>query len=142
MRAIGCVAILLLASLGCDGSSEPAAGPPGTFGEIYTMLFPAETNARCNFCHGMPASNQSNGSLHMGTAKAIAYGALVDKSSASNKCGGKPLVVASKPGMSLFLQKLSATPPCGDRMPVGGKALSDVQLEMIRSWIADGAKDN
>jgi hypothetical protein len=140
MRAIGC-AIFLLAGVGC-GSNQSAAEPPGTFSEIYPMLFPAETNARCNFCHGMPASNQSNGSLHMGTVKTVAYEALVDKNSVSNRCGGKPLVVAGKPEMSLFLQKLSATPPCGDRMPVGGKVLSDVQLAMIQSWIADGAKDN
>jgi hypothetical protein len=105
------------------------------------MLFPTETNARCNFCHGMPASNQSNGSLHMGT-KTDAYAALVGKSSSSNKCGGMALVVPGKPETSLFLQKLSASPPCGDRMPVGGRMLSDVQLEMIRSWIVDGAKDN
>ena len=142
MRAVGYAAFLLIASVGCGGSNEPMAGPPGTFTEIYSMLFPSETNARCNFCHGMPASNQSNGSLHMGTAKTVAYGALVNKSSSSNKCGGKSLVVAGKPEMSLFLQKLSASPPCGDRMPVGGRMLSDVELGMIRSWIVDGAKDN
>ena len=132
---------LILLGPGCAGG-DAAPGPPGTFAEIYAALFPAETNPRCTFCHAMPASNPSNGNLHMGSAKAEAYAALVAKTSSSTKCGGKALVVAGKPDMSLFLEKLSASPPCGDRMPVGGKVLSDAQLEMIRSWIQDGARDN
>jgi hypothetical protein len=52
---------------------------------------------------------------------------------------GKTLVVAGHPEMSLLFLKLSPNPPCGSRMPLGGTAFTDAQLEMIRSWIAAGA---
>ena len=151
------VLMALGAALGCGGdesSGEPTdasvsaaqeAGPPPAathFSEIYAALFPSTTNARCNFCHSMPASEASNGKLSVGMDAQTAHAALVGKSSASAKCMGRPLVVPGHPETSLLLQKLSATPPCGSRMPVGGAALSDAQLEQIRSWIAAGAPND
>ena len=53
-----------------------------------------------------------------------------------------PLVVPGHPEQSLFYTKLTATPPCGARMPFGGGALPDAQIEMVRSWIAAGALDD
>jgi hypothetical protein len=106
------------------------------------MMFPMETNARCNACHANPPNDVGNGNLHMGPEKATAYAALVGKSSTSSRCMNKPLVVPSQPDMSLLVQKLSASPPCGARMPLGGNAFTDTQLEMVRSWIAAGAKDD
>jgi hypothetical protein len=129
------------AALGTD--SGPATAVTGAkFSEIYPLLFPSETNPRCDSCHAMPASEVSNGKLHMGMDKATAYAALVGKTSSGRQCAGKPLVVPGQPDMSLFLQKLKATPPCGSRMPIGGAALSDTQLEAVRSWIAAGAKND
>ena len=54
----------------------------------------------------------------------------------------KTIVEPGKPDESLMLQKLSPNPPCGNRMPVGGNPFTDAQLEMIRSWIAAGAKND
>src|SRR5262249_49031471 len=118
------------------------AGPPANFSTIYALLFPTNTNARCNFCHSMPASDPSNGRLSMGMDQDAAYAALVGKSSASSKCMGRPLVVAGRPEMSLLHQKLSETVPGGGRMPIGGKPLSEGQLAMIRGWIAAGATND
>src|SRR3954471_12094880 len=135
----GALAALCLGlSVGCGNKAEE----PGTFTGIYAMLFPTNTDARCNFCHSMPASEKSNGHLHMGMDKSVAHAALVGKTSSSAKCMGRTYVVPYQPEMSFVLQKLSGSPPCGDRMPVGGSALSEAQLEMIRSWIANGAKDD
>jgi hypothetical protein len=139
--------------LGCasssdaKGSTSTQTGGSGgsstaTFSDIYPMLFPATTDPRCNVCHSMPASNASNGSLSMGMDQASAYAALVGKTSKSIMCMGMPLVVPNQPQASLFLAKLSATPPCGGRMPNGSKPLSDAQIRMIHDWIAAGAKDD
>jgi hypothetical protein len=106
------------------------------------MMFPMKTNARCDACHANPANDVGNGNLQMGTDKVMAYAALVGKTSKSSRCMNKPLVVPSHPEMSLMLQKLSPMPPCGSRMPVGGNPFTAEQLEMIRSWIAAGAKDD
>ena len=137
----------LVASCGSDGSTSQGggtgggtAGPAATFSDIYAMAFVETTNARCNFCHSMLATETGNGKLHMGSDQATAYGALVGKTSASARCMGRPLVVPGHPEMSLLFQKLSLPkPPCGNQMPLGGKAFTDVQLEMVRSWIAAGA---
>jgi hypothetical protein len=122
-----------------SGASAPAAT---SFSEIYAMLFPMPTNARCDACHALPANDVSNGNLMMGADKASAYAALVGKTSMSSRCMSRPLVVAGQPEMSLMLLKLSENPPCGSRMPLGGSVLSSEQLDKIRGWIAAGAKDD
>ena len=132
------VMLVMLVMLGsCDDS-----GPPGTFTEIYETLFPPTTAARCNFCHSMPATDISNGNLSTGVDQDSAYAALVGKTSTSSRCSGKTLVVPHNPGASLVLDKFSAKPTCGDRMPLGGMMLSDAEVELIRSWIAAGANND
>jgi hypothetical protein len=106
------------------------------------MIFPRTSNAHCDMCHGLPAFDASNGNLSTGMDKTSTYAALAGKTSTSSKCGGRAFVVAGHPEMSLLLQKLTPAPPCGLRMPNGGAPLSDVQIEMIRSWITAGAQNN
>lgn len=144
---------LVLAACSSDSSGDDAAGmagagmagnaaPAAKFSEIYAMMFPMATNARCDACHSMPANDIANGNLEMGKTPASAYMALVGQTSKSSRCMSKTLVVPGQPEMSLLYQKLSAAPPCGSRMPLGGTGFSDAQLEMIRSWIAAGAKND
>ncbi len=132
----------MIGSPACASSSSSAAPAGATFSDIYPLIFPVTTKAQCNFCHGLPANDKSNGKLSMGMDKATAYAALVGKTSSSSMCSGKALVVAGQPDSSLFLQKLDTTPPCGGHMPLGGDALPAAQLDMVRTWIAAGAKDD
>lgn len=118
------------------------AGPQVTFSEIYAELFPPKTNARCNFCHSMPASDKSNGNLGMGDTKDAAYAALMGKSSSSSHCEGRPLLTPGEPEQSLFFLKFSEPAPCGARMPLGGALLTSAQLARIRGWITSGAKND
>jgi hypothetical protein len=149
-RAILSVLLCVIAASGCPsksssgGGGSAGAGASGaTFTEVYAMIFPGPTPARCTFCHAMPASEISNGKLFMGMDQASAYIALVGKSSTSARCMGMPLVTPGQPEMSLFFKKVSsAMPPCGSRMPLGASPLTDPQIELIRSWIAAGAKND
>ena len=128
---------------GNDGSgNQNLNGAPVKFSDIYAMAFPTTTNARCDFCHSMPANEVGNGKLHMGSNKDMAYAALVGQVSISGRCMGRPLVVAGQPDQSLLLLKLSPNPPCGNRMPLGGTPFTDVQLQMVRGWIAAGAPND
>jgi hypothetical protein len=143
------LSLLVACSGGSDNSFDAGidaanvdVSPAATFTEIYEMMFPNSTNARCNFCHSLPANEISNGKLNMGATRQSALLALLGKSSISVKCQGRPLVTPFKVSESLFLAKLLNTTPCGDRMPLGGKVFSEEQLGMIRSWIAAGAKDD
>jgi len=131
--------ILVALAAGCDAGND---APPGTFTEIYETLFPPTTPARCGFCHSMPASDVSNGNLSTGTDQAAAYAALVEQTSTSSRCAGKPLVVPFHAEQSLLLDKLTGEPACGELMPLGGMALSDAELEVVRSWIDAGAKND
>ena len=142
MRGVAWLALLGVTACGSSASSDPTQ--PAKFSEIYAQVFPAMTPAKCNFCHSQPASQVSNGKLHTGAEGDVeaAYAALVGQTSTSKDCSGKDLVVPGKPEASLLYTKLTATPPCGARMPFGGGALPDAQIEMVRSWIAAGAHDD
>lgn len=152
--------LLVFAAVSCGGDASMAGGAAGSLGvtagvaavaaappaaswsQIYEMMYPMETNARCNACHANPANDVGNGNLHMGPDKETAYQALVGKTSGSSRCMQRPLVVPMQPEMSLLLIKLSPNPPCGSRMPVGGTPFTEAQLAMIRGWIAAGAKND
>jgi hypothetical protein len=136
---------MLLAFLACagDGDSGDTAPPAATFTEIHTTLFPQETPAKCDSCHGQPASQVSNGLLNMGSDdRDAAYAAIIDATSTSRDCKGMPYVVPGDPESSLFYVKLTRDFECGERMPLGGGALPSDQIEMVRSWIAAGALDD
>lgn len=125
------------AGMGAAGGGAPAA----TFTQVYAMLFPRASTGQCDMCHALPAHDVVNGNLETGMTQASAYAALMGKQSQSSRCMSRPLVVPNDPEMSLLYLKLSPTPPCGVRMPNGGK-LSDAQIDMVRSWIAAGAKND
>jgi hypothetical protein len=124
--------------MGSGGSSAPAS----TWTQVFDMMYPMATNARCTACHSQPPFDVANGNLQMGMDKESAYMALVGKKSTSTKCGGMSYVVPGHPEMSLLYLKLTATPPCGVRMPNGGDMFSQAQLDMVSGWITAGAKDD
>lgn len=132
MRAIGLLALAV--------SGACTSQPSTTFSEIYPLLFPVETKAQCDFCHGLPTNDISNGKLSMGMDRATAYTAL-RATSTSSKCGGRPLVVPGDSTSSLLYQKLTS-PPCGGTMPLGGTPLTPEILAKVASWIDGGAQDD
>ncbi len=55
---------------------------------------------------------------------------------------GVEIIVDRNPCASIILQKLSETPPFGDRMPRDGPYLSLAERTLISDWIVEGARDN
>lgn len=143
MRAIGGLALSSSLFAAC---TVPTEQPPqaATFSEVYAALFPANTPAKCDSCHSQPASLISNGGLHLGADgdREAAYQVLLSGTSISKLCTGLAFVVPGHPETSLFYSKVTATPPCGERMPLGGGALPANEVGMIQSWIAAGARDD
>lgn len=140
MRALSGGFLVVVGLMNAACASDPA--PPATFSAIYSMLFPRSTKYQCEFCHGLPANEVSNGRLAMGMDQATAYAALVAQPSTSMMCGGRELVTPGDPDNSLLYLKLTSHPPCGDQMPLSGLALTSSQLQMVRTWIANGAQDD
>lgn len=81
---------------------------------------------RCAKCHG--ATRQKN-DLRLDSAEAI-------------QKGGKngPVVVAGKPDDSPIFIRTTKPPGDKDRMPALGDLLSKGQTDLIKAWIAAGAK--
>src|SRR6185436_5735922 len=130
LPALG-VQLLALAATACGDSSSDGGGDTGgagsasaapapTFTEVYELLFPRSSAGQCEMCHALPAHDVVNGNLETGMTRDSTYQALVGKNSASSRCMQMPLVVPGEPEMSLLYLKLTATPPCGVRMPNGG----------------------
>ena len=93
---------------------------------------------RCLSCHAEDEDNPSE--LSMDTYAMLMAGGK----------HGKP-VIPGKSAESILVQKLSAAPPFGNRMPLNkkrriaeGKAkwLSDEEVKTVADWIDQGAKDN
>jgi hypothetical protein len=55
---------------------------------------------------------------------------------------GTDIVVDGNACESVMLQKLSETPPFGERMPLMGPYLSAEQRRVISDWIVEGAREN
>lgn len=93
---------------------------------------------RCAVCH-LTGDEAYGMALYPGAA----YKNLVDVQSHES-----PLmrVKPGKPDESYIIHKLEGTQASvggnGLQMPIEGGYLSKQEIDMIRSWIADGAKDN
>jgi hypothetical protein len=56
---------------------------------------------------------------------------------------GRNIVVPGDPCSSTLLQKLSASPAIGARMPLSGPPFfSSEEEQLVHDWIAEGALDN
>lgn len=53
-----------------------------------------------------------------------------------------PVVIAGNGAGSVLIRKLGPTPPFGSRMPLGGQPLPTAEIQIIQTWIDQGAQDN
>ena len=84
------------------------------------------------FCHGKGTTSP------LSLSAADVPTGLVGKS-ASMICDGEVYVDPAVPEQSLLYTKLSADPPCGSRMPLGGTPATAAQLACILEWLTDAA---
>lgn len=103
--------------------SEPDAGP-ATVSFASDILPILEANCRGSGCHGTPQT--------------------FFLSRTGRACMGMPFVVPFDPEASFVVDKLEGTQPasCGMRMPRGRTPLSSDDMTLIRTWIAEGARNN
>lgn len=106
-----------------------ACGPAGTLSKVESDVF-AKSCAQTS-CH-KGASSAGNLNLEGKT-----HGKLVGVAATIQ---GEQLVVPGKPEASLLMKRLKPVAPYSVMPP--GEALEAERLELIRSWIAAGAKDD
>ena len=132
-----CIICVLALDACNDMGSEPVANlqpppppppppPPAQEVSFQTNIKPIFQSYGCNGCHG------GSGGLFVQTVAQLLQGGLHG-----------PALVAGKADSSNIIKKLSlSTPPFGQRMPEGGPYLPDSTIQVIRTWINQGAKNN
>jgi len=127
-------ALIFAAAIGliaCPGSLDPME-----FGEGGTMCpdVPTLFLMRCSTagCHTTmtPASNLDLQSPNPGPR---VVGAM------AQSCGGGLVGDMKNPDNSIMLKKLRGN-DCGTRMPLGQMPLSSMEVDCIKTWIANGGK--
>jgi hypothetical protein len=81
--------------------------------------------SNCINCHGGGVG------LYVGTVAQLLQGGV-----------DGPAIIPGNADSSLLVKKLSPHPPFGERMPQYGPYLSDSLVQVITTWIDQGAKDN
>jgi hypothetical protein len=109
---------------GVSGSATLTVTAPA--GVSYSaQIAPLWQSFGCVGCH------PGNGGYSM-----TSYSAVVGNGSSG------PAVSPSNASSSNLYLKLTAAPPFGSRMPVGGPFLSASQLQLVADWINQGALNN
>lgn len=96
--------------------------------------------ATCAGCHS-PGGGADFFGISLQLTADVSYGLLVNQPSVLNP--ELTLVVPGDASSSFFWEKVSSTSPSiGDGMPRFAPALSQAQIDLIRDWIDQGARDN
>jgi hypothetical protein len=121
---------LLLWRAACPdaGAADPAPRPQAI--DFSRDIRPILSD-NCFACHG-PDNNKRKAKLRLDTR---------DGATAMLQSGAGRAVVPGKPEESVLLDRVTATEP-GSRMPPqkSGKHLTARQIDLLRQWIAEGAK--
>ncbi|MFV1883809.1 MAG: c-type cytochrome [Balneola sp.] len=134
-RSYHCVLFsLIIAGLACTTNTEDLVPDPDDGGgenppvEVsYASSVQPIFNGSCTGCHG-----------NSGNVNLSSYSALMNSVGANY---GNTLVVSGDANASGLVDKIEPNPAHGSRMPIGG-ALSPTQIQTIRTWINQGAKNN
>jgi hypothetical protein len=126
----------------CDEKLSTLAGPTPnltpTFATIQSEVFekPDSTGRpACVNCHTAVGRNPAGG---VNFTHDLAYDNLVNVPVRGK--AGEIRVIPGDPDNSYLIKKVEGNPSIvGQRMPIGGKYLTDGQVLIIRRWIANGA---
>lgn len=118
-----------------DEDSDPGAGVSFAT-DIVAGIF-RNPSVACADCH--TASGPTPIGLEVGGLDLASYASLRE----GGAVAGERIVVPGSPCSSVLVQKVSAGPPFGSRMPQDGPPfLSDRELRRLQDWIFEGALDN
>jgi hypothetical protein len=118
------------------GAGKSAPDPPAkTVAMFKNDVQPIFTKSCAHpSCHGVAKS------AGMQLSEGMAYGDIVNVTSSEDPQLMR--VRPSEPDSSYLVMKIEGHQKVGMRMPLTGGPLSDKQIQVIRSWIAAGAKND
>lgn len=139
-RLTGLTCLALVGTVACAGDGTGpdgnGGGAPTLSGDVQPIL---TTNCAVSGCHAgtSPAQgmNLADGQTHANTVNVRA-----------NEAAGLDRIEPGVPDQSYLVHKIQGTQTSvggsGSRMPLGGAPLTQEQIDVIRAWVEDGAKNN
>lgn len=128
------------------GGGETVGGETGggtTGGETQTTKIPTYSSDVKPIIDGncITGCHQTGGVANF--SPLTNYNEVVNGKASGSSCGssGMMYVVKGNPSKSLLYLKLLDSPPCGGRMPPGRAPLSQEQINIIKTWIENGAPE-
>ena len=133
--ATGCEHVSVNEDDGCNTTFVDSDYPASTI-SFQNQVVPILANNSCSsmFCHGNEDSPPSN-FLVTSAVNILGPG---NRASAAGSCD----VIRGNPDDSFLIKMLLGTVPGAPRMPMGGDPISTTELNTIRQWIIEGARDN
>ena len=110
------------------GAVKPLVPPPKCVTDFFKRCATAA-------CHGAGAPQVDL------TSAGVEKRVVGKPSGAAGLCKGRTLV-ATDGSASLLLDKIKASPPCGDRMPLFTNAADDAEVSCLSDWIDSLSSDN
>ena len=123
--SLGAALVLSLAA-GMVASGAAAAEKMSFESDVFPIL-----QIRCLACHKPGDAGHDQSGLDLRTYKTVMKG---------TKHG--PMIVAGDPFMSNLIVLVEGRADPALRMPHGGKKLTKCEIDILRKWIKQGAKDN
>ena len=144
-RSLAVAAALSLAACGDSGTGpddNPGNGGGGgttriivadpSFGSVIQEIF-TRKGCSASSCHG--SSQQAGMDLRSGSAYANLVNVIATQSSVAR-------VIPGNANDSYIIVKVEGRQTVGQRMPLGGAALDNIDLTNLKNWINQGAKNN
>lgn len=130
--------VIMLSFIGCvkESTTQPEVMIEPTFSSLQTNIF---NNCAVPSCHGTAA----RGGLMLTSSES--YAQLVNVPSLGDGKNSPPFfrVKPFSPDSSfLYIKITDPGKNQGERMPQGGTPLAQKEIDAIRQWILDGAKNN
>lgn len=130
-----CASLLLACTEKPDSTLEPP--PPADGVSFAADIQPLFARYGCTGCHGSPGNSDYSVLTHESV-----FGPGLEARSR-----GMREVVPAQPDTSYLIWKLEGAGPNGEpiigqRMPRGGAPMATADIELLRTWINEGARDN
>ena len=133
---------LVLLIAGCGSDNNPTSGGSTGGGVKTDPSFAQDIQATFNNrgCTGAGCHGTSSASAGLILVSGQAYGNLVNITSTNES--PKKRVLPGDAANSYIVNKIEGTQSVGGRMPLNAAALSATDIQNIKNWINQGAKNN
>ena len=141
MKVHGLLLALSILLVACSDDDDPAE-PQDTVSFAAQIEPLLNTTCATAGCHGNPPTRPNNKPMSLSTG--LSYDNIVNVS--AGELATMMRIRPSKPDSSYLVHKIQGTQATvggmGQRMPLNLTPLTQVQIDMIRTWVTEGAKRN